>query len=139
MTTEHLYDPIGDVIRDGVPRELLVDLSDSERLQIVEAKSAIELELEAHRTRAAEIRRELERRISTMATDLRARQQRRTVICYERWDNGQIEVVRRDVDPRNPASVVDRRPATIEESQRLLAVAAGAAEPAEPAGKRKRT
>jgi hypothetical protein len=56
-----------------------------------------------------------------MGTALRERQERRVVVCYERWANGQIEVVRRDVDPRDPASIVDRRPATLEESQHAIA------------------
>ena len=80
-----------------------------------------------------------------MGTALRERQERRVVVCYERWAHGQIEVVRRDIDPRDPASIVDRRPATIEESQRAIAGLSGAppaptpdAQPEEPAAKQSR-
>jgi hypothetical protein len=81
----------------------------------------------------AEVRREMAkqgeaiaRRIADMGTALRERQERRVVVCYERWANGQIEVVRRDIDPGDPASIVDRRRGTLEESQRALAGLFGA-------------
>lgn len=118
MNQENLFSPIGDVVCDGILRDLPVPLSDAERLAIADAKAAAEAELAAIRTRAAEQRR----RIASMTSELRERQQRRVVPCYERWVRGQIEVVRRDVDPRDPASVIDRRPATTEESQRLIAL-----------------
>jgi hypothetical protein len=133
MNTEHLYDPVGDVLSDGISRELPVRLTDLERLELADRKAAAEDELAAHQTRMAEQRRELAkhgaaiaRRIVDMGTALRERQERRVVVCYERWANGQIEVVRRDVDPRDPASIVDRRPASLEESQRALAGLSGA-------------
>jgi len=150
MNHEHLYDPVGDVIADAISRELPVRLTDLERLELADRKAAAEDELAAHQTRMAEQRRELAkhgeaiaRRITEMGTALRERQERRVVVCYERWAHGQIEVVRRDVDPRDPASIVDRRPASLEESQRALAGLAGAAAPAadadpeEPPAKRK--
>ena len=133
MNTEHLYDPVGDVIAGAISRELPVRLTDLERLELADRKAAAEDELAAHQTRMAEVRRELAKhgeaiakRIVEMGTALRERQERRVVVCYERWANGQIEVVRRDVDPRDPASIVDRRPATIEESQRAIAGLTGA-------------
>jgi len=138
MNREHLYDPVGDVIADAISRELPVRLTDLERLELADRKAAAEDELAAHQNRMAEVRRELAkqggelaRRIVEMGTALRERQERRVVVCYERWAHGQIEVVRRDVDPRDPASIVDRRPATIEESQRAIAGLTGA--PAAPA------
>jgi len=150
MNHEHLYDPVGDVLADAISRELPVRLTDLERLELADRKAAAEDELAAHQTRMAEQRRELAkhgeaiaRRIADMGTALRERQERRVVVCYERWANGQIEVVRRDVDPRDPASIVDRRPASLEESQRVLAGLAGTAAPAadadpeEPPAKRK--
>ena len=149
MNTEHLYDPVGDVLADSISRELPVRLTDLERLELADRKAAAEDELAAHQARMAEQRRELAkqgeaiaRRITEMGTALRERQERRVVVCYERWANGQIEVVRRDVDPRDPASIVDRRPATIEESQHAIAGLTGApaataadAEPDEPPAK----
>ena len=138
MNHEHLYDPVGDVITDAISRELPVRLTDLERLELADRKAAAEDELAAHQNRMAEVRRdmakqggELSRRIAEMGTVLRERQERRVVVCYERWANGQIEVVRRDVDPRDPASIVDRRPATLEESQHAIAGLTGA--PAAPA------
>jgi len=100
----------------------------------------------------AEVRRDLAKqgeaiakRIVDMGAALRERQERRVVVCYERWAHGQIEVVRRDIDPRDTASIVDRRPATIEESQRAIAGLTGAppspatdAQPKEPAAKQTR-
>ena len=140
MTTDHLYDPIGDVIRPEVLRELPVQLTDQERLQIAEYKAAAEQELEALSKRAAEVRREhvermkdLERRIAEMGVQVKDRKQSRVVICYERWADGEIEIVRRDIDPRDPSSVIDRRSATIEEAQRALTGV-----DAEPAKERKR-
>ncbi len=149
MNIEHLYDPVGDVIADGISRELPVRLTDLERFELADRKAAAEDELAAHQTRMAEVRRELAkqsgelaRRIAEMGTALRERQERRVVVCYERWANGQVEVVRRDIDPRDPASIVDRRPATLEESQRAIAGLTGApaapaadAEPDEPPAK----
>ncbi len=133
MNHEHLYDPVGDVIADAISRELPVRLTDLERLELADRKAAAEDELAAHQNRMAEVRREmakqggeLARRIAEMGTALRERQERRVVVCYERWANSQIEVVRRDIDPRDPASIVDRRPATIEESQRAIAGLSGA-------------
>ncbi len=149
MNIEHLYDLVGDVIADGISRELPVRLTDLERFELADRKAAAEDELAAHQTRMAEVRRELAkqggelaRRIAEMGTALRERQERRVVVCYERWANGQVEVVRRDIDPRDPASIVDRRPATLEESQRAIAGLTGApaapaadAEPDEPPAK----
>lgn len=148
MTAANRYDTVGDVIRDGIPRDLMVRLTDLERMEMADAKSELEDELVALNTRMAEVRREMTkaadaiaRRISDMRAALRDKQQRRVMLCYERWDNGQVEVVRRDLDPRDPASVVDRRPATIEEAQRVLAGVAATTSPpatAEAGGKRKR-
>jgi hypothetical protein len=128
MNHEHLYDPVGDVLADAISRELPVRLTDLERLELADRKAAAEDELAAHQTRMAEQRRGLAkhgeaiaRRIADMGTALRERQERRVVVCYERWANGQVEVVRRDVDPRDPASIVDRRPATLQESQHAIA------------------
>lgn len=148
MNHEHLYDPVGDVLAGNISRELPVRLTDLERLELADRKAAAEEELAAHQNSMAEQRRELAkhgaaiaRRIVDMGTALRERQERRVVVCYERWANGQIEVVRRDTDPRDPASIVDRRPATIEESQRAIAGLTGApaapadAEPDEPPAK----
>jgi hypothetical protein len=133
MNTEHLYDPVGDVLADSISRELPVRLTDLERLELADRKAAAEDELAAHQDRMAEVRREmakhggdLARRIADMGTALRERQERRVVVCYERWANGQVEVVRRDIDPRDPASIVDRRPATLEESQHAIAGLSGA-------------
>lgn len=133
MIHEHLYDPVGDVIADAISRELPVRLTDLERLELADRKAAAEDELAAHQTRMAEQRRELAkhgeaiaRRIAEMGTVLRERQERRVVVCYERWANGQIEVIRRDVDPRDAASIVDRRPATLKESQHAIAGLTGA-------------
>ena len=138
MNTEHVYDPVGDVLADSISRELPVRLTDLERLELADRKAAAEDELAAHQNRMAEVRRELAkqggelaRRIAEMGTALRERQERRVVVCYERWANGQIAVVRRDIDPRDPASIVDRRPASLEESQRVLGGLAAAATPAE--------
>jgi hypothetical protein len=138
MNHEHLYDPVGDVIADAISRELPVRLTDLERLELADRKAAAEDELAAHQNRMAEVRRDMAkqaeaiaRRIADMGTALRERQERRVVVCYERWAHGQIEVVRRDIDPRDQASLVDRRPATIEESQRAIAGLTGA--PAAPA------
>jgi hypothetical protein len=152
MNTEHLYDPVGDVLADSISRELPVRLTDLERLELADRKAAAEDELAAHQTRMAEQRRELAkhgaaiaRRIADMGTALRERQERRVVVCYERWAHGQIEVVRRDIDPRDPASIVDRRPTTLEESQRAIAGLSGAppshaagAQAEEPPGKPRR-
>jgi hypothetical protein len=149
MNTEHLYDPVGDVLADGISRELPVRLTDLERLELADRKATAEDELAAHQTRMAEQRRELAkhgeaiaRRIADMGTALRERQERRVVVCYERWANGQVEVVRRDIDPRDPASIVDRRPATLEESQHALSglsaaqpAPAATAQPEEPPAK----
>jgi hypothetical protein len=133
MNIEHLYDPVGDVLADSISRELPVRLSDLERLELADRKAAAEDELAAHQNRMAEVRRELAkqgetiaRRIVEMGAALRERQERRVVVCYERWASGQIEVVRRDIDPRDPASIVDRRPATLQESQRAIAGLSGA-------------
>jgi len=132
MNQEHLYNPVGDVLADSISRELPVRLTDLERLELADRKAAAEDELAAHQHRMAEVRRELAKhgaaiakRIVEMGTALRERQERRVVVCYERWAHGQIEVVRRDVDPRDTASIVDRRPATIEESQRAIAGLSG--------------
>ena len=152
MNTEHLYDPVGDVLADAISRELPVRLTDLERLELADRKAAAEDELAAHQNRMAEQRRELAkhgatiaRRIADMGTALRERQERRVVVCYERWANGQIEVVRRDIDPRDPVSIVDRRPASLEESQRAIAglsgapaVATAATEPAKPPRKERK-
>jgi len=152
MNTEHLYDPVGDVLADSLSRELPVRLTDLERLELADRKAAAEDELAAHQHRMAEVRRELAKhgaaiakRIVDMGTALRERQERRVVVCYERWAHGQVEVVRRDVDPRDTASIVDRRPATIEESQRAIAglstappAATADAQPGEPPAKQAR-
>jgi hypothetical protein len=126
------------ILADGISRELPVRLTDLERLELADRKAAAEDELADHQTRMAEQRRELAkqgeaiaRRIADMGTALRERQERRVVVCYERWANGQIEVVRRDVDPRDAASIVDRRPATLAESQHAIAGLTSA--PAAPA------
>jgi hypothetical protein len=118
----------------GISRELPVRLTDLERLELADRKAVAEDEIAAHQHRMAEVRREmakqgseLARRIGEMGTALRERQERRVVACYERWANGQIEVVHRDIDPRDPASIVDRRPATLQESQHALAGLSGTA------------
>jgi hypothetical protein len=107
-------------------------LTDLERLELADRKAATEDALAAHQSRMAEVRREMVKqgeaiahRIANMGTALRERQERRVVVCYERWASGQIEVVRRDIDPRDPASIVDRRPASLEESQRAIAELSG--------------
>ncbi len=144
---ENLYDPIGDVLRDDVQRELAVKLTDVERLGIADSKAAAEAELEQLQVRFAEVKREwarrfedLARRIGVMRDELREREQLRPVLCYERWKAGQVEVVRRDLDPRDPSSVIERRGATIDEAQRAIPVAQAAATPAsaEPKPKAKR-
>lgn len=141
MTEQTLYDPIGDVLREDVQRELAVKLSDFERLAIAEAKAIAEAELEQLQQRFAEVKREwarrfedVARRIGAMSTELRSREQVRLVLCYERWKAGQVEVVRRDLDPRDPSSVIERRAASLAESQKALPVAppAGPVEPAPP-------
>lgn len=139
MTEQTLYDPIGDVLREDVQRELAVKLSDFERLAIAEAKAIAEAELEQLQQRFAEVKREwarrfedVARRIGAMSTELRSREQVRPVLCYERWKAGQVEVVRRDLDPRDPSSVIERRAASLAESQKALPVAPPAA-PVEPA------
>jgi hypothetical protein len=145
--TETLYEPIGDVIRTDLQRELPVKLSDFERLAIADAKAVVESEIEQEHARYAESEREwarrfdaLESRRSTLSAELRSREQVRPVLCYERLKGGQVELVRRDLDPRDPDSVVERRAASLGEAQRTQPGAPAAAEPAplEPAVDRKR-
>jgi hypothetical protein len=130
-STDNLYDPVGDVIRDQIKRELPVRLTDAERLEIAEAKAMAESELDEHSATEADRRREaakrgeeIEKRIAVMGAELRTREQRRVVLCYERWKAGQVEVVRRDLDPRDPQSVVERRAANLAEAQRAIPDAA---------------
>lgn len=124
---DNLFDPIGDVIRAGIKRELPVRLGDRELLEIAIAKASAEAELDEHNANLADMKREqakigedIEKRIATMGAELRQRQQRRVVICYERWNAGLVEVVRQDLDPRNPESVVERRAANLAEAQRAI-------------------
>lgn len=125
--TDDLYDTVGDVIREGIKRELPVRLTDAERLEIAEAKALAEAQLDEHSAEEADRRREatkraeeIEKRIAVMGAELRTREQRRVVLCYERWKAGQVEVVRRDLDPRDPLSVVERRAANLAEAQRAI-------------------
>jgi hypothetical protein len=130
MTTtsnDNLYETVGDVIRDGIKLELPVRLTDAERLAIAEAKAEAESKLDDHRANLADIKREwgkreeeIEKRIAVMGAELRTREQKRVVVCYERWKAGQVEVVRRDLDPRDTASVVERRAANLAEAQRVM-------------------
>jgi hypothetical protein len=148
VNSETLYEPIGDVIREDVERELAVKLSDLDRLGIADAKAAVEDEVRNLQERFAEVKRDWSRRIEdaarrvcAMGAELRSREQIRAVPCYERWRAGQIEVVRRDMDPRDPSSVVERRSGTAGEAQRALPAAAEPqveVEPAPPTVDRKR-
>lgn len=81
MTTDHLYDPIGDVIRDDVPRELPVQLTDHERLEVAASKSAAEDELVALRRQYHERAKEVGRRIAELGADAQRRHGRVTA----RW------------------------------------------------------
>jgi len=79
VTTDHLYDPIGDVIRDDIPREVQVPLTDLERLAIADSKSAAEVELEALRRQYLDRAKEIGRRIAELGGQLRERKQRRVI------------------------------------------------------------
>lgn len=133
-TESQPYEPVGDVLKKGIKRELPVRLTDIERLEIAEAKAKLEAELDEHRAEESDRRREaserekeIEKRIAVMGAELRTREQRRVVICYERWEAGQVVIVRQDVDPVDAESVVERRAANLAEAQKVMP---GAGQPA---------
>ena len=119
--------PTDDVVRRGIPRELLCDLTEQDFVRISRTRALKEAERdqlladmkdEVDR-RKAQIK-ELEDEINVMGRELRTEKQERTVKCNEIFrkhedGTGWIYVIRTD-----SYAEVERRPATAHETQRYL-------------------
>lgn len=109
-----------DEIHREFERELPVKLQGKELLEVAISKANAEAELEQEEAKFEDVKREwgtklknIEKRISTMGTELRTREQRRPVPCFERWrDAGTLEIVRTDT-----GEVIDVRVATMKDKQ----------------------
>ena len=101
-------------------KELPVKLGGKELLEVAISKANAEAELEQEQAKFEDVKREwgaklknVEKRIATMGTELRTREQRRMVPCYERWrDGATLEIVRGDT-----GEVIDVRTATMKDKQ----------------------
>lgn len=109
-----------DIHRRGIERELPCKLSNSQLLEIAISKANLEAHLEELEAKFEDVKREwttqmkdVEKRISTMSGELRTREQRRVIECYERWrDGATLEIVRTDT-----GEVIDVRVATLRDKQ----------------------
>lgn len=112
-----------DIHRTGIERELPCKLTNEQLLETAISKANAEAhrdELEAKledlkREKTTEIK-EVEKRIDAMGAELRTRERKQLVECYERWrDGATLEIVRSDT-----REVIDVRVATARDKQQPL-------------------
>lgn len=109
-----------EIHRRGIERELPCQLTNQQLLEIAISKSNLEAYLDELGAKFEDAKREwqtqikeVEKRISTMSAEIRTREQRRVIECYERWrDGATLELVRTDT-----GEVVDVRVATLKDKQ----------------------
>lgn len=109
-----------EIHRTGIERELPCKLTTPELLEIAISKANAEEYLEEQQAKLEDLKREhgnaikeTEKNIARMGQELRTREQRRPVECFERWrDGGTLEVVRSDT-----GEVIDVRVATLRDKQ----------------------
>lgn len=114
--------PAEDIVKRGIKRELPCKLTDHEELEIARRKATAEAELEELLEDFKDAKDEwgtrideVEKRIAIMGAELRTGEQKRVIECYERFKAGTIEVVRTD-----NGMVIDRRAASLGDTQRAL-------------------
>lgn len=111
-----------DIIRKNIKRELPVKLDNSEMLDIAIAKANAEGDLDELQVEFRDVKaewnqriEEQEKRIAIMSVELRTKEQKRVVVCFERFRAGTIEVVRDDTK-----DVIERRSASLAEAQKAI-------------------
>lgn len=113
---------VEDIIKRDIMRELPCKLTDDSLLKVAIKKAEAEAELEEMRDDFKDVKddwgtriSDAEKRIAEMGAQLRTKEERRVIKCYERFVSGTIEVVRDDTK-----QVIDRRAASLAEAQRSL-------------------
>lgn len=122
-----------DIHRRGIERELPCKLTNTDLLEVAISKAKAEAFLEEQEAKFEDVKREwstslkeIEKRISTMGSELRTRERRQPVECYERWrDGATLEIVRSDTH-----EVIDVRTATLRDKQPNLPETDGEPTPA---------
>lgn len=111
-----------DIVKRDIMRELPCKLTDEQLLEVAINKAEAEAALEELESDFKDVKEEWsvriaqsEKRIAEMGAELRTKEQKRVIKCYERFVAGTIEVVRSDTK-----EVVERRAANLSEAQRAL-------------------
>lgn len=120
VTTIATVAPTEDIIKRDIMRELPCKLDGEALLDIAIAKSEAEAKLEELQSDFSDAKdewkarlEEVEKRIAVMGAELRLKEQKRVISCYERFVSGTVEVVRADTK-----EVVERRAANLFEASR---------------------
>ncbi len=122
-----------DIVNRDIKRELAVKLTNEDLLEIAIEKAQLEAQLEELETDFGDAKKEwakrmedVEKRIAVKGHELRSKEQKRVVDCFERFRAGLIETIRTDT-----YEVVETRAANLFEAAKASGKTLPTGEPAE--------